>query len=266
MSPLATTTREPDLDAVPGHLPTAFICHGCGYRLPEEEPVRLRCPMARPGDDVDHVLVRTLEPSRLPFPSGDDPNPFVRYRTLLHGYHVARTTGSSDGDVTRLIRRLDRDVARVEGRGFTVTPFTREEALGAALGFADLWVKDETGNVSGSHKARHLFGTLLELELAGGEQTTSVHPLAIASCGNAALAAAVVARAAGRRLEVFIPPDADPAIVERLGTLGAELTTCPRAAGEVGSPTFHRLQAAVAAGAVAFTCQGNLNGLAVEGG
>ena len=41
-------------------------------------------------------------------------------------------------------------------------------------------------------------------------------PLAIASCGNAALAAAVVARAADRRLRVFIPPDADPAVVARL--------------------------------------------------
>ena len=89
MSPLPATTTEPDLDAVPGHLPTAFVCSGCGYRLPEEEPVRLSCPAARPEDDTDHVLVRVLEPSRLPFPSDDDLNPFIRYRTLFHGYHVA---------------------------------------------------------------------------------------------------------------------------------------------------------------------------------
>lgn len=266
MSPLTATTREPDLDAIPGRLPTGFVCSGCGYRLPEEEPVRLRCPMARPADDIDHVLVRTLEPSRLPFPSGDDPNPFVRYRTLLHGYHVARTAGSSDGDVARLIRRLDRDIERVDGHGFTVTPFTREEALGGALGFAHLWVKDETGNVSGSHKARHLFGTLLELELAGGSETAGLHPFAIASCGNAALAAAVVARAAGRALEVFIPPRADPVVVARLNELGARLTACPRRPHEAGDPTLRRLGEAVAEGAIPFTCQGNLNGLAVEGG
>ena len=35
--------------------------------------------------------------------------------------------------------------------------------------------------------------------------------LAIASCGNAALAAAVIARAADWPLDVFIPPDAERA-------------------------------------------------------
>jgi threonine synthase len=266
MSPLAATSREPDVDAIAGHLPTGFLCSGCGYRLPEEEPVRLSCPMRRPNDDVDHVLVRILQPSRLAFPTGADPNPFVRYRTLFHGYHAARAAGSSDGDITRLIQRRDRGVARVDGHGFRVTPFQHAEALGAIVGLADLWIKDETGNVSGSHKARHLFGTLLELELAGGPRFSSVDRLAIASCGNAALAAAVVARAAGRALEVFIPPDAEPAIVTRLQELDARLTTCPRRPGEVGDPTFHRLREALADGAVAFTCQGNLNGLAVEGG
>jgi threonine synthase len=222
--------------------------------------------MARPDDDIDHVLVRMLEPSRLPFPSDTDPNPFLRYRTLFHAYHVARAAGSSDGDITGFIRRMDGDIARVDGHGFTVTPFARAQTLGAKVGLSDLWIKDETGNVSGSHKARHLFGTLLELELAGGAGVSSVHRLAIASCGNAALAAAVVARAAGRALEVFIPADADAMVVARLDELGATLTTCPRAPGEAGDPTLHQLRAAVAGGAIAFTCQGNLNGLAVEGG
>jgi threonine synthase len=90
--------------------------------------------------------------------------------------------------------------------------------------------------------------------------------LAIASCGNAALAAAVVAAAAGRALEVFIPPEADPAIVARLRQLGARLTICPRRRGELGDPTFRRLSEALGEGAIPFTCQGSLNGLAVEGG
>jgi len=33
-----------------------------------------------------------------------------------------------------------------------------------------------------------------------------------------------------------------------------------------GDPTYHRLQAAIAEGALPFTCQGNENGLAIEGG
>ena len=124
--------------------------------------------------------------------------------------------------------------------------------------------------MSGSHKARHLFGTLLELAVEearlGHGANDGRPPLAIASCGNAALAAAVVARAADRRLDVFIPTDADPVVVERLRTLGANLAVCEREPGVAGDPTYHALLRAVDAGAIPFTCQGNLNGLAIEGG
>jgi threonine synthase len=75
-----------------------------------------------------------------------------------------------------------------------------------------------------------------------------------------------VARAAARRLDVFIPPDADPAVVERLQALGAACTVCEREPGVPGDPTYHALLRAIEAGAVPFTCQGNLNGLAIEGG
>jgi len=131
-------------------------------------------------------------------------------------------------------------------------------------------VKDETGNVSGSHKARHLMGTLVELLVEEARLGLAADaprpPLAIASCGNAALAAAVVARAAQRRLDVYIPTDADPVVVERLRALGANLEVCEREPGVAGDPTYHALLRAVEAGAIPFTCQGNLNGLAIEGG
>ena len=63
-----------------------------------------------------------------------------------------------------------------------------------------MWVKDETGNVSGSHKGRHLMGVLIQLaviERLGLARPGRRRDLAIASCGNAALAAAVVAGAGG---------------------------------------------------------------------
>lgn len=247
--------------------PTWFACSGCGERPADGAPVPLICPRASAGDGIDHVLVRHLDPAAGPVASTDDPNPFIAYRRLFHAWHAALAAGRSDDDYVAMVERLDSAVAAVDGHGFRVTPFARNGPLSAALGLSDAggaWVKDETGNVSGSHKARHLFGTLLELEAGGG--ATGAAPLAIASCGNAALAAAVVARAANRRLLVFIPPDADAAVVARLRSLGAELTVCDRAPGIAGDPTYLRLLDAIDDGALPFTCQGNLNAFAVEGG
>jgi threonine synthase len=113
-------------------------------------------------------------------------------------------------------------------------------------------------------------GLLIYLEVV--ERAGMVHggsgarKLAIASCGNAALAAAVVARAGGRPLEVFIPTWADPKVVARLEALGARLAVCPRQEGVPGDPAYLRLQQALAAGALPFTCQGPDNGLTIEGG
>src|SRR3972149_2427544 len=90
--------------------------------------------------------------------------------------------------------------------------------------------------------------------------------LAIASCGNAALAAAVVARAADRRLQVFIPTVADPKVVARLRRLEAELTICPREEGVTGDPTYHRLRQAGRQGALPFPCPGGGNGVTHGGG
>ncbi|MGZ6340546.1 MAG: pyridoxal-phosphate dependent enzyme [Candidatus Limnocylindrales bacterium] len=256
---------------------TWLACAGCDWRPPAERPIALACGAAVPGDGIDHVLQRHLDPARIAFPIDEDPDPFVRYRTLFHAYHAGLAAGWSDAAYVALVRRLDDAVMAVDGHDFRVTPFGRQDGLSDALGFGaggGVWVKDETGNVSGSHKARHLFGTLLELSVADmlagarrhGEAAGSDRPLAIASCGNAALAAAVVARAAERPLDVFIPPDADPAVVGRLRGLGARLTVCDRDPGVAGDPTYHGLLRAVADGAVPFTCQGNLNGLAIEGG
>jgi threonine synthase len=199
-----------------------------------------------------------------------DPNPFVRYRCRFHAYHVARAAGWTDQRFIDLVCELDEAIAEVDGHGFRATPIVRSTRLDTELGFepgAGVWVKDETGNVSGSHKARHLMGVMLALKVAESLGLADPDaPLAIASCGNAALAAAVVARAARRRLRVFVPTSADELVVQRLRALDAEIEVCERRPGQAGDPTYFRLLEAVGGGAVPFTVQGNLNGLAIEGG
>ena len=75
----------------------------------------------------------------------------------------------------------------------------------------------------------------------------------------------MVAAAGGRTLRVFVPADADPVVLGRLEQLGAHIEVCDRD-GSPGDPTYRRLLQRIDEGAVPFTCQGNLNGLAVEGG
>ena len=203
---------------------------------------------------------------------GDEDNPFLRYRRWLTPYRLARAAGLSDAAWADLVGELDSRLQPVDGRGFRVTPMARQPALAAALGLAgDLWIKDETGNVSGSHKGAPPDGRDA-LSRASWRRPASplgeglrARRLAIASCGNAALAAAVIARAADWPLDVFIPADAEPSVVRRLGELGATVVVCERRAGEVGDPCVRAARAAVAAGAIPFSVQGPDNGLAVEG-
>jgi threonine synthase len=123
-------------------------------------------------------------------------------------------------------------------------------------------VKDDTGNVGGSHKARHLFGVLLHMAI--GDEIKG--ELAIASCGNAALAAAVVAKAADRALRVFIPTWADPSVVASLENLGARIEVAERSPGEAGDPTYLRLVEAVEQGAIPFSVQGTMTPTTYDGG
>jgi len=246
-----------------------FRCHGCGAEVEAGVRLAFRCPNAG-LDDVDHVLgVKTEAVSP---PIGSETDPFLRYRAWLSPYRLARSSGLSDSAWGDLVGGLDDALIAVDGRGFRLTPMADRRSLAAALGVSgSLWVKDETQNVAGSHKARHLMGVMLYLrvleasKLPAGENLRS-RRLAIASCGNAALAAAVVARAADWPLDVFIPPDADASVKARLNDLGAQITICDRRPGEVGDPCYLRFREAVAAGAIPFGVQGTDNGLAIEGG
>ena len=122
------------------------------------------------------------------WPAGDERNPFLRYRTLLSAYDRA----VDDSELVDVVERLDDAVAGVDGRGFvrhSVRP--PNDVLG-------VWVKDETGNVGGLAQGTPPHG---HRDLARGRRdrrgrARSPSP----SCGNAALAAAVIAQRVDRPL------------------------------------------------------------------
>lgn len=177
---------------------------------------------------------------------------------------AAEAAGVDRSAVLNTIDRLDDAVAAVAGIGFEATPFGPQARLASAIDLdgAELWVKNETGNVSGSHKGRHLFGVALHLAL------TDAHPdrLAIASCGNAAFAASMIAAAIEQPLDVFVPDWADDSVVEHIATHGATVVRAQRDPERLGDPAHHAMVEAVAAGATAFSVQGTDTPMTVDGG
>jgi threonine synthase len=169
----------------------------------------------------------------------------------------------------RVLDGLSERLLRWEGVDFSVTPLTRQHRLAAALGRrGPLWVKDETGNVTGSHKGRHLTATLFYLEaLREIHADHGRRVLAIYSCGNAALAAAAVARAGGYELHAFVPDDLDPTVAAMLADRGAAVERIRRSATGEGDPCYLAFRRALAENAwVPFACAGNDNWSNIEGG
>ena len=247
-------------------------CHGCGAEV-AAAPYPFRCPRADSGDDADHVLEPLLDPNAGPFADATATQPFVRYRAGLYSYALARARGMSDHDFVRLVHELDAAVGAVAGHGFRPAPLTAPRALATRLarGERRIWVKDFSDDVAGSHKARHLFGIALALEVAERTGLTSRaesdrRGLVIASCGNAALAASVIAGATRRPLRVFVPAEANPAVVGEIGRLGGTIRICARTPGVDGDPCLAAFRQAVREGALSFCCQGSDNGLTLEGG
>ncbi|MDA3032336.1 MAG: PLP-dependent lyase/thiolase [Actinomycetota bacterium] len=208
-----------------------------------------------------------LEPVKL----GDSDSIFVAADLHLAWAAYADAHGMSADDRAALIGELNAAIEAVDGATFVVTPFERSAVLSDELGMAaegGVWVKDETGGVGGSQKARFLFSILLHLraaELLG--HLTERPPLAIASCGNAALAAATLAKAAEWSIDVYVPMWMSNGFGDRLDALGASVHRSERRDDDPpGDPAMLRFRDAVAAGAVPFTVQGPENALCLDGG
>lgn len=243
-------------------------CVRCGAEVPIATWMPFRCPNAT-DDDRHHALSIVDDPTPVRIPQGQ--HPFVAADRHLAWAACADANGMDAERRRRLVVDTDAAVSAVDGTGFHVTPFGRSDELSDELGFdADggIWVKDETGSVGGSQKARFLFSILLHLRAAEELGVlTQRPPLAIASCGNAALAAATLARAVDWPIDVYVPTWMSSAFGERLDELGANVHRSDRRAGDSpGDPAMMRFREAVASGAVPFTVQGTENALCLDGG
>jgi len=129
----------------------AYRCAVCDAVVDVRTPFPWRCPNATHADP--HHVLHLVEAGE----HGDeidDPNPFVRFGPRMAWWAFARANGMSEDDCIELTRRV--------ASRFEVTPLRRSPEL-SELTPGEVWVKDETGNVAGSHKARHLTGVLAHL-------------------------------------------------------------------------------------------------------
>ena len=251
----------------------AMRCSVCGTDVDIATPLSFTCPRSS-AHDRRHVL--RFVSDVVPFRPIDDINPFVAFRRYLAVDAFGAANGLADSERASIISELDQRVSTVAGTGFVRTPIARAEELSRELGFVDgggIWVKDETHNVGGSQKARHLFTELIHLVMA---ERAGVAPwnspsnrprLAISSCGNAAIAASTLAAAMEWPISVFVPTFASPVVTRTLGELGAEITVCDRRESDPpGDPCVFRFREAVAAGAIPFGVQGTENAWCLDGG
>lgn len=245
-------------------------CRVCGASVDIATPFTWRCPNATETDR--HHAMRLVQ-GVAPLQSGGQANPYIAFRPYLAWDAFVAAHGLTSVAREAMVRELDALVASVAGTGFVATPCERADELSHALGFGaegGIWVKDETHNVAGSHKARHLFTILLHLRAAeqmGLTKWEQRPPLAIASCGNAALAAATLAAAVSWPIRVFVPPSANSQVTTRLAQLGATVVECPRLPSDpAGDPCVHRFRESVAEGAIPFSVQGTENAWCLDGG
>jgi threonine synthase len=174
-----------------------FTCSECGARY-AEGAVRYVCPICsthrEPGGVIRGVLRVELDevPRSWPAARGHDPGALVVHLPVASPVSLPP--------------------CRVGGTPLLPVPSLRRE-----LGMPHLWVKDETGNPSGSLKDR---ASLLVVAKAIEYGFDTV---ATASTGNAASALAAVAAAAGVRAVVFVPASAPPAKLAQAATYGARV-------------------------------------------
>jgi len=101
------------------------------------------------------------------------------------------------------------------GEGFT--PLLPARRLGAVRGLPRLFVKDESGNPTGSFKAR---GLSLAVSMA---KALGVTDICLPSAGNAGSAAAAYAAKAGLKAHVFVPRDTPRVFVMETESYGADV-------------------------------------------
>jgi threonine synthase len=121
------------------------------------------------------------------------------------------------------------------GEGFT--PLVSSRRLGSQVGLPRLFIKDESGEPTGSFKAR---GLALAVSMA---KALGVTDLCLPSAGNAGSALAAYAAKGGLRAHVFVPSDVPRLFLMETRAYGAEVETVDGLITDAGKVCAERAKA-----------------------
>jgi len=145
---------------------------------------------------------------------------------LFARYHARRLERDSTADRPWSIWRWHEvmpveDPDNIVTLGEGGTPLLPAERLGARGGFSDLRIKDESGNPTGSFKARGLSAAVSKAKELGYTK------IALPTAGNAGGAAAAYAAKASMECHVFMPEDTPRVFRIECERYGARVTLVP---------------------------------------
>jgi len=116
--------------------------------------------------------------------------------------------------------------------GEGMTPLIELPQLAAEVGVRRLWVKDEGLNPTASFKARGLMMAVTRAKALG------LPGVCVPTAGNAGIALAAYAAAAGMPCRIYAPETTPPPILGSIRAFGAELELLPGHIGDAGKATL----------------------------
>lgn len=178
-------------------------CSACAYAQPDGTRLASLCP-----DCGQPLLVEIATP-----PSRDA----ITADVSLWRYRAALPIGADETPVTL-------------GEG--MSPLAELPHLAAEVGVRRLWVKDEGINPTASFKAR---GLMMAVTRA---KQLRVPGVCVPTAGNAGIALAAYAAAAGMPCRVYAPETTPPPILGSIRAFGADLQLLPGHIGDAGKATL----------------------------
>lgn len=108
------------------------------------------------------------------------------------------------------------------------TPLLQAERTGRDIGLADLWIKDEGTNPTGSFKSRGMAMAVTRAALGGAES------FVVPTAGNAGVALAAYAARAGKHAKIFAPSSTPTTILTQIRGFGGDLSLLDGHIGDCG--------------------------------